>query len=347
MKGLIDNVINRWRPQRNRKMLQSSYTAKYAFVGVGSHALQNLYPILEYLGIQLKYICCKSPDKLELIERRFGVKATTSLDMVLNDNEVMGIFVCTDPQNHYEICTRVISSGKYLFVEKPPCRTLQELEILIESDVQQKVMVGMQKRYSPLIETLKERLTKTDIISYSLAYHTGSYPEGNPITDLFIHPVDMVSYLFGGTKKHNDKSHAITIQGLLSHGNTKGFIELSTAYSWSNSEELLRVNTTPGEYRLYQMEQLSYYPHPKKIVGIPIEKLGLFLTSEQILMGRNSFNPLLANNQLFTQGFFSEIKSFAEMVEFSGNNRSSLSSLKRTYDILNSLHRGTNINPSL
>ena len=64
MKNLIDSGILRWRSLRNRKTLQSAYSARYAFVGVGSHALQNLYPVLQYLGIRLKYICCKSPDKL-------------------------------------------------------------------------------------------------------------------------------------------------------------------------------------------------------------------------------------------------------------------------------------------
>lgn len=342
MKMLINRGIERWRSLRNRKMLQSPYAGRYAFVGVGSHALQNLYPLLEYLGIRLKYICCKSPDKLELIERRFGVKATTSLDTVLNDSEVKGIFVCTSPQKHFEICIRAISSGKYLFVEKPPCGTLQQLEQLIELDVHQKVMVGMQKRYSPLIETLKDRLSKSEIISYTYSYHTGAYPEGEPLTDLFIHPVDLVAYLFGEVKKtsiqRTDINGMVTVQGLLSHGNVKGFIELSTAHSWTNSEELLRVNTTSGEYRLSQMERLSYYPHPKKIIGIPIEKIGLFSTSERILVERNNFNPLIANNQLFTQGFLSEIKSFADMAEFSGNNLSPLSSLKSTYDILNSCH---------
>lgn len=338
MKGLIDNVINRWRAQRNRKMLQLPYTAKYAFVGVGSHALQNLYPVLQYLGVKLKYICCMSSNKLPLIEERFGVIATTSLEIILNDSEVKGVFVCTSPQSHYDLCSRVIKSGKYLFIEKPPCRTLQQLEELIAADMHQKVMVGMQKRYSPLIETLKDRLTKTDIISYILTYHTGAYPEGDPLTDLFIHPVDMVSYLFGGAKKisiqHSDQNHAVTTQGLLSHDNIKGFIELSTAYSWTNSEELLRVNTTSGEYRLNQMEKLLYIPHPKKIIGIPVDKLGLFSTSEQILMERNNFNPIKENNQLYTQGFFSEIKAFLNMVEHSGKNVSSLANIRNAYIIL-------------
>lgn len=341
MKGFIDSGIQRWRSQRNRKMLQSPYSAMYAFVGVGSHALQNLYPVLQYLGIPLKYICCKTPDKQALIERRFGVTATTSLDIILNDPEVKGVFVCTSTQSHYDICTRVIESGKYLFVEKPPCQTLDQLELLIAADKKQIVMVGMQKRYSPLIQALKKRLAKNDPINYTMSYHTGTYPEGNPFADLFIHPVDLALYLFGNAELKSvqqiNRNGTTTIQGLLSHGTAKGFIELSTAYSWTNPKETLHVNTQAGEYRLEQMERLCHYPHPKRIAGIPLEKLGLFTNSEQVLFERNNFNPLAVNNQIYTQGFLSEIRAFADMVELSGENISPLSSMDTTYKLFSSL----------
>ena len=341
MINLIDRSIQRWRSQRNRKMLQSPYSAQYAFVGIGSHALQNLYPVLQYLGIRLKYICCKSPDKLALIERRFGVTATTSLDTILNDSEVEGVFLCTSPQSHYDICTSVIEAGKYLFVEKPPCQTLDQLELLTAADKKQIVMVGMQKRYSPLIWALKKQLVKKEPINYTMSYHTGAYPEGNPFTDLFIHPVDLVQYLFGNAELKSvqqiDRNGTTTIQGLLSHETAKGYIELSTAYSWTNPKETLYVNTQAGEYRLEQMERLCHYPHPKRIAGMPLEKLGLFTNTEQTLIERNNFNPLVGNNQLYTQGFLSEIKEFADMVEFSGENISPLSSMATTYKLLSSL----------
>ena len=341
MKNLIDSGIQRWRSLRNRKMLQSQYSVRYAFVGVGSHALQNLYPVLQYLGIRLKYICCKSPDKLALIEQRFGVKATTSLDTILNDSEVKGVFVCTSPQSHYEICFRVIASGKYLFVEKPPCQTPEQLENLIVADQRQVAMVGMQKRYSPLTRTLRKRLQKSELVSYSILYHTGIYPEGNPFTDLFIHPLDLATYIFGKAEikafQRSDQNGATTVQALLSHGDVKGIIELSTAYSWTDSKEALHANTATGEYSLEQMERLCHYPHPKSVVGIPLEKLGFFTATEQVLAERSNFNPLLINNQLYTQGFLPEIKAFADMVEHSGENLSPLSSMRSTYKLLTSL----------
>ncbi|MDE6715205.1 MAG: Gfo/Idh/MocA family oxidoreductase [Muribaculaceae bacterium] len=341
MSDSLKSLIQRFRSYRNHQLLQSSYNAQYAFVGVGSHAMQNLYPVLQYLGIKLKYICCRNSDKIPLIEGRFEVTATTSLDTILSDEDVKGVFVCTSPSAHFNICSRIIDAGKYAFVEKPPCTSLAQLNTLIAVDTRNKVMVGMQKRYSPYIMQLKSRMAKCKPISYNLIYHTGAYPEGNADTELFIHPIDTALFLFGDAEisgfQRLDKSGATTIQILLNHGNVKGFIELSTAYSWSNPEESLHINTDCGEFRLEQMERLRYYPHPKKFAGIPIDKIGAYNPEIQILAQRNNFSPLVVNNQLYSQGFLSEITAFANMVERSGKNLSPLASLLPTYHLLTNL----------
>lgn len=338
MNGILYSAIQRWKSMRNRKMLQSRYLSQYAFIGVGSHALQNLYPVVQYLGIPLKYVCCKSPEKLDLIERRFGVEATTSLDLIFNDEEIKGVFICVSPTAHYDIVSRVISSGKYCFVEKPPCQTSEQLDKLISLDKKIHVMVGMQKRYSPLIFKLKAQITKHTPHSYTMTYHTGAYPEGNPYTDLFIHPVDLAISLFGDAELKSvqriEFNGNASVQIMLSHHNAIGLLDLSTAHSWSNPEESVRVNTPDGEFQLKQMERLSHYPHPKRILGMPLEKIGLFTASEEIILERNNFSPISVNNQLYTQGFISEIKSFVDMVEYSGQNRSPLSSLALTYKLL-------------
>ena len=326
---------------RSRKLLQAPYSAPYAFVGAGSHALQNLYPILLYLGIPLKYICCKSPGKLSAVERRFGVTATVSFDDILNDADVKGVFICASPQSHFALCKRAIDAGKYVFVEKPPCLSSDELNQLIEADSSLKAMAGMQKRHSPYIKALKTELAKNSPISYSMAYRTGAYPEGNAVTELFIHPIDLCIHLFGNAVIKDfhrvEANGSTTIQMLLSHAGTIGLMELSSAYSWSRPEESLRINTPDAEYRLTQMDRLSRQPHPKKIFGVPLDKAGLFTPRVQVLAERSNFSPLAANNQLVTQGFLSEIENFANLVEHSGENAAPLSSLKETYRIMDLL----------
>lgn len=91
---MLNSVIDRYRQMRNLRWLRDTYTGKYAFVGIGSHSVMNLYPVLQYLQVPVKYICCRSAGKLPLIGRKYpGVTATTSLESILCDDEVQGIFV--------------------------------------------------------------------------------------------------------------------------------------------------------------------------------------------------------------------------------------------------------------
>lgn len=65
--------------------------------------MNNLYPVLAFLHVPLKYICCKSANKLPLIENAYpGVHATTSLQEILADKDVKGVFVSAAPQAHLQ-----------------------------------------------------------------------------------------------------------------------------------------------------------------------------------------------------------------------------------------------------
>ncbi|MBO7068649.1 MAG: Gfo/Idh/MocA family oxidoreductase, partial [Bacteroidaceae bacterium] len=199
--SMIQQLIERYKRIRTERFLAQTYQYSYAFLGMGQHSLTNLYPVLHYLGVPLKYICVTSERKAQLIERKFPhVKATTSLDMILNDDEVKGVFVSASPSAHFSLASQILKSNKSLFIEKPPCQSLQELDALIDKQRlygSPIAMVGLQKRYAPAVQILQKRLRKEHLISYDLHFLTGNYPEGNALLDLFIHPLDLVTYLFG------------------------------------------------------------------------------------------------------------------------------------------------------
>ena len=307
---------------------------------MGQHSLTNLYPVLYYLGVPLKYICVTSERKARQIERKFiGVKATTSLDEILKDESIKGVFVSTTPSAHFSIASQVLKSGKSLFIEKPPCQTLEELDTLIALQQQNgsyAAMVGLQKRYAPAIQLLNKRLSKEHLVNYDLHYLTGAYPEGNTLLDLYIHPLDLVCYLFGKPKiiavrQVAKDSYIIMLQ----HPNIVGTLELSTAYSWTTAEESLKVCTASGIYRLSQMEKLAFIPTPSIVFGIPMEKLCPHHETKEILFQRNNFTPLLVNNQIHSQGYFNEITVFIDGVEGLGNRiTTSLKNVRNTYEII-------------
>ncbi|MBR1468996.1 MAG: Gfo/Idh/MocA family oxidoreductase [Prevotella sp.] len=317
---MIQQLTDRYKRIRTERFLAQTYQYSYAFVGMGQHSLTNLYPVLHYLGVPLKYICVTSERKARLIERKFPhTKATTSLDTILNDDDVKGIFVSASPSAHFSIASQILKSGKSLFIEKPPCQTLEELDTLI--DLQRiygspVVMVGLQKRYAPAVQILQKRLRKEHLISYDFHYLTGAYPEGDALLDLFIHPLDLVTFLFGSPEiiacqQVANKSYIL----MLRHPHIVGTLELSTAYTWTTAEESLKVCTSRGIYRLSQMEELTFEPKPSTIFGIPIEKIRKYNTTIEYLYGRNNFTPTLSNNPIYSQGYFSELSAFVEAVE--------------------------------
>ena len=307
---------------------------------MGQHSLTNLYPVLHYLGVPLKYICVTSERKAKLIVRKYpNVKDTTSLDEILKDEAIKSVFVSAPPSSHFSIASQVLRSGKSLFIEKPPCQSLSELDALI--DLQRLygspvAMAGLQKRYAPAVQLLKQRLRKDRLISYDLHYLTGGYPEGNALLDLYIHPLDLVCYLFGkpdiiSTQKVDKDSYLLMLQ----HPHIVGTLELSTAYTWTAAEESLKVCTRSGIYNLLQMEKMTFSPKSPSLFGVPIEKIHPRRKTVEYLYTRNNFAPILTNNQVYSQGYFNEISVFVESVEDRTDSvLTSLQSIRDTYQLI-------------
>lgn len=340
---MIQQLIDRYKQMRTEHYLRQKYQYPYAFVGMGQHSLTNLYPVLHYLGVPLKYICVTSERKARLIEQKFRhVKATTSLGTILNDDDVKGIFVSASPSAHFSIASQILKSGKSLFIEKPPCQTLEELDTLIDlrrhhgSPV---AMVGLQKRYAPAVQILQKRLRKEQLISYDLHYLTGNYPESNALLDLYIHPLDLVTFLFGkpeilACQQVAPASYIL----MLRHPHIVGTLELSTAYTWTSAEESLKVCTSKGIYRLLQMEELTFEPKPSSLLGIPYEKIHKHNKTVEHLYTQNNFIPTLPNNQIYSQGYYSEIQSFITSVEHTHSSiLTDITTIKPTYEVLMNL----------
>lgn len=336
-------LIDRYKHFRSIRMLKQNYSGKYAFVGIGNHSVNNLYPVIDYLHIPLKYICCKSKSKLALIENTYhSVHATTSLQTILNDKEVKGVFVSVSPQAHFTIASEVLKSGKALFIEKPPCQNMEELMQLValQNRYNNIVAIDLQKRCSPIVQILKKNLHRCDgTISYNLRFLTGAYPEGNSLNDLFIHPLDCMVYLFGKAKVKYAEKAGNTLMLILEHRNATGMLELSTDNSWNDAKECWSINTNSGIYEQNNFEELIFQSKPKKILGIPLEKIHPQKKVTVSLYNRNNFVPLIQNNQIVTQGYYHTIKNFMDAVE--GNIKPkelSFESLVNTYSLIEELH---------
>ena len=325
---------------RKQSYLNRQYKHQYAFVGIGSHSTTNLYPVLAHLGVPLKYIITRNKKNAVAISRRFsGAVGTNDFEEVLADQAIKGIFICAHPDVHFSLTKKALQAGKNVFVEKPPCQSHEELKNLIQIEKSSEgfCLVGLQKRYAPCYQLLKKK-TK-NVTSYNLRYLVGNYPEGNAVTDLFIHPIDLIAHLFGPSSIESllviKNGSAVSVFLHLRHKSAFGNIELSTDYGWETAQEELSVNSPKGIYRTNNCETLVFEKKAGSLLSIPKEKIFPQQFKETRLFNKNSFLPMMTHNEIFTAGYFSEIENFVKISEGQkGENRSRLGDLVSTYQLL-------------
>ncbi|MBE9466862.1 MAG: Gfo/Idh/MocA family oxidoreductase [Bacteroidetes bacterium] len=337
----MDKLIKQFKNIRKKKYIVTSYKHKYAFVGIGNHSINNLYPVINYLRAELKYIVTQSSKNANLINDYYpNSEGTNDLQKVINDEQIKGVFICASPKSHFDLVKQLLLANKNVFVEKPPCLTHEELKELIECEKSSKgkCFVGLQKQYAPVNLELRKKLQGKSYYNYR--YVTGAYPEGEPFLDLFIHPIAMLSYLFGSAELKyiatNKSKAGVTAFLHLQHENgSNGIVELSSDYSWTNASENMIINTNKGVYEVTNNENLTFTPKSGIIFNIPKEKIFGSKMTSVTLKKRNNFNPIFENNQLYTSGYFGEIENFINFCEGKKyENNASLKDCLNTYEIL-------------
>lgn len=341
----MENLINKLKRARTINFIQNKYSGRFAFVGIGNHSINNIYPVLNYLHADLKYVVTKSEQTAKAVDENFNeVRGTNNYEMVLNDPEISGVLISANPKSHFELVKQALLKNKNVFIEKPPCSTQDELQELI--DIEDKsnsfVLVGLQKRYAPLYIKLGKYTKSTSYYNYR--YIVGNYPEGDALLDLFIHPLDVVSNFFGPAKILSLQKIVKTkgSQTYLIHlAHEKGVIgnlELSSDYWWSKSYESMFVNTDKHYLESKNTEELVSIPKPVTIFSVPLEKIKSPKFQETILYHQNNFLPSREQNQIYSSGYFNEIQCFLDLCEGrKTSNRSTLKSVLNTYKLIDEI----------
>lgn len=337
-------LIERYKSARKKKFLDkhSNYKHQYAFIGVGQHSISNLYPVIRYLGIPLSKICTLHIQNAQKMAAHFtGCVGTDNIGDILQDNSIKGVFVSASPTQHYGIVTRLLQAGKQVFVEKPPCFSLQELTTLIGYQGTANCQPGLQKRFSAINYLLEPYRAKTK--NYSYRYLTGPYPEGNPHFELFIHPVDNLIHLFGpiaqSTIHNSGKDNTTFFVHMTHHNGVTGILHLSTDHSWQSAIDELQINTTGDVLHASYPFRLTGIEKPARFLSLPLEKIFKSPVHQKIYLDNNGFSLTAAHNSLALQGFLGEMEHFVSMTEQGIQDKQhNLQSLVDTYELLEKMN---------
>jgi len=148
---------------------RESGAVSIGFIGAGSYAQSHLLPnIPKDAGVVLKGVMTATSAGARSVGERFGFEFCTGDSNEIIENEAINtIFIATRHDTHFAYVKQALQAGKNVFVEKPLCLTLEELEEIRELYASLRkekgtrapvLMVGYNRRFSPFITEIKETL---------------------------------------------------------------------------------------------------------------------------------------------------------------------------------------------
>ncbi len=141
-------------------------TVRIGFVGAGNYATSMLLPHLaNQPGIDLARVSTRRSLSAVNAQRKFGFQAAdTDTNALLEDPSIDAVFIVTRHSAHADLTCRALEAGKAVFVEKPLALTPEELDrilVTVDATGNDKVMVGFNRRFAPLLVAMRERFKRS------------------------------------------------------------------------------------------------------------------------------------------------------------------------------------------
>jgi len=138
-----------------------------SFIGSGNYATAVLIPAFKAAGARLKSVASSAGVSGVHAGRKYGFEETTTdTDRFFADAETNAIVITTRHDSHARFVLKALQAGKHVFVEKPLCLTLAELEEIenlytsgFTPNPTPIMMVGFNRRFAPQIQKIKTLLS--------------------------------------------------------------------------------------------------------------------------------------------------------------------------------------------
>ena len=307
-------------------------TARVAFIGCGSHATNNIFPMLKYARCRLDSVC----DLNETLARRnaqvFGAEAVyTDARRLLDERKVDGVFVVGPPAMHYEVGRQVLERGLPLFVEKPPAPTLSQTQELADLARQHKTffMTGFMKRFGMTYRKAQELIASGEFVPAVGRFQYGHWAMSDlrsMLLGMCSHPLDLALTFFGpatslSSTLYRDDRQAISLAVTLRFASGR-WTQLMLDASQPRIQERVEISgTMDGNNALLVIDNVEHMElHRQKHNGIDLLAPSLDTINPQfdladIQVWRPDYGiPNMAQTRYFNQGFAGEVREFVDAI---------------------------------
>ncbi len=225
---------------------------------------------------KLKIVSCysRSSGKREAFSKKYGCKAASSYEEILNDPKIDALINTTPNSVHLETTLAAAKAGKHVFLDKPIANTISDARALTQACRKAKVVLalGYQRRRESQFRWIKERiedfgklvnaeanisrdrLGKIDLNSWR---YTAEGMPGGVMLQIGIHYSDVLEYLLGPVRAVSGRFVRLVLPGdnpdvaslVLEHEN--GALSTLNA-SYASASEYYLMN-------IYGKEASAYY----------------------------------------------------------------------------------------
>jgi predicted dehydrogenase len=174
-------------------------------------------PALRRDGVRLRGVVTASGHTAFHAGRKYGFEyAASDVLQLLDDPTIDGVIITTRHDLHASLVAQALRAGKAVFVEKPLAVDREDLHALVdawqlvrqETGAEPRLMVGFNRRYSPLASRLRQRLDQiTEPLAVACRVNAGPVPSeswvhdrregGGRVIGEVCHFVDLIQYLTG------------------------------------------------------------------------------------------------------------------------------------------------------
>lgn len=183
-----------------------------AFIGAGNYATAVLIPAFKAAGARLMSVASSNGTSGVHAGRKYGFGETTTDTRSLFSNEVVdAVVVTTRHDTHARFVIEALAARKNVFVEKPLCLTLEELERIATAYREANgvlLMVGFNRRFAPQVQKIKSLLGGiNEAKSFIMTVNAGAIPAQHWTQDMPVgggrilgegcHFIDLLRFLAG------------------------------------------------------------------------------------------------------------------------------------------------------
>lgn len=260
----------------------------FGIIGAGNFTSSAIIPGMKTAGANLKYIASVSGLTAKILAKKGNIsKATSDYREILKDQEVDTVMITTRHNLHAKMVIEALQSDKNVFVEKPLCLNIDELQqIVIANNAKQSlpdqqiassatpprnygrmVVVGFNRRFAPLAQKMKQLLGEgpKNLVA---TMNAGSIPAnmwvhdpeigGGRIIGEACHYIDLCTFLAGSKVK----AVCMNSMGINPGENTDNASILLKYENGSNAV----INYFANGSKAYSKERIEAYAQGKTLI---------------------------------------------------------------------------------